>query len=221
MTGGLAPARRRSNVIIEKLAVGPIMANCFIVGCDDTRECAVIDPGAEAERILARVARAGLTVTRIINTHGHFDHVGGNRELKAATGAELLIHALDAPMLDHLAQMAGSFGLRAENSPPPDRTIDEGDCIAVGQIELSVRHTPGHTPGGISLYNDGHVFVGDTLFQGSIGRTDFPGGDFETLITSIRAKLFALDDRVKVYTGHGPETTIGAEKRYNPFARMA
>jgi hydroxyacylglutathione hydrolase len=208
-------------VIIDKLPVGPIMANCFIVGCEETKMGAVIDPGAEVERILQRVTRAGLTVTHIINTHGHFDHVAGNRQLKAATGAELVIHALDAPMLDHLSQMAGSFGLRVDNSPPPDRTVDEGDHIAVGRIEFIVRHTPGHTPGGIALHNDGCVFVGDTLFQGSIGRTDFPGGDFDTLITSIRTKLFTLDDQVKVYTGHGPETTIGEEKRYNPFARMA
>ncbi len=208
-------------MIIEKLAVGPIMANCFVVGCDETREGAVIDPGADADRIMAVVTASKLNITRIINTHGHFDHVGANREIKAITDAELIIHPLDAPMLGQLDQMARAFGMSVENSPPPDRTVEEGDQIQVGQLTLSVLHTPGHTPGGISLHMDGHVFVGDTLFQGSIGRTDFPGGDFDTIIRSIREKLFPLGDQVVVYTGHGPETAIGTEKQFNPFARLA
>ena len=207
-------------MIIEKLAVGPIMANCFVIGCEDTQEGAVIDPGADADRIMDVVKRAGLKITRIINTHGHFDHVGGNATIKDATDAELIIHPLDAPMLAQLDQMAGAFGLSVENSPPPDRTVEEGDRIQVGRLTLTVLHTPGHTPGGISLHSNGHVFVGDTLFQGSIGRTDFPGGDYDTLIRSIREKLFTLDDRVVVYTGHGPETAIGTEKQFNPFARQ-
>ena len=208
-------------MIIEKMAVGPIMANCFVIGCDETREGAVIDPGADADRIMAVVTASKLNITRIINTHGHFDHVGANREIKAITDAELIIHPLDAPMLGQLDQMARAFGMSVENSPPPDRTVEEGDQIQVGQLTLSVLHTPGHTPGGISLHMDGHVFVGDTLFQGSIGRTDFPGGDFDTIIRSIREKLFPLGDQVVVYTGHGPETAIGTEKQFNPFARLA
>jgi glyoxylase-like metal-dependent hydrolase (beta-lactamase superfamily II) len=207
-------------VIIEKLAVGPIMANCFIIGCDETLEGAVIDPGAEADRIMQVVSSAGLKITRIINTHGHFDHVGANQEVKRITDAELIIHALDAPMLGQLDQMAGAFGMSVNNSPPPDRTVDEGDRITVGKLNLAVLHTPGHTPGGISLHSDGCVFVGDTLFQGSIGRTDFPGGDYDTIIRSIREKLFPLGDQVVVYTGHGPETVIGTEKQFNPFARL-
>ncbi len=208
-------------MLIEKLAVGPIMANCFVIGCEETREGAVIDPGAEADRILDVVSKSGLTITRIINTHGHFDHVGANREMKERTDAELIIHPLDAPMLAQLDQMAGAFGMAVDNSPPPDRTVEEGDRIQVGRQFLTVLHTPGHTPGGIALHTDGHVFVGDTLFQGSIGRTDFPGGDYDTIIRSIREKLFPLGDRVVVYTGHGPETDIGTEKQYNPFARLA
>ncbi len=207
-------------MIIEKLAVGPIMANCFVIGCEETLEGAVIDPGAEADRIMDVVKAAGLKITRIINTHGHFDHVGANREIKAVTDAELIIHPLDAPMLAQLDQMAGAFGMSVENSPPPDRTVEEGGQIQVGRLSLAVLHTPGHTPGGISLHTDGHVFVGDTLFQGSIGRTDFPGGDYDTIIRSIREKLFPLGDQVVVYTGHGPETAIGTEKQFNPFARL-
>jgi glyoxylase-like metal-dependent hydrolase (beta-lactamase superfamily II) len=182
---------------------------------------AVIDPGDDADRILAGAKKANLRIAHIINTHGHFDHVGGNRQLKAATDAELMIHPLDAPMLKQLGRMAGAFGLSAENSPAPDRLVEDGHTIAVGDLRLEVIHTPGHTPGGISLHVNGCVFVGDTLFQGSIGRTDFPGGDFDTLLTSIRTRLFVLDDTTTVYTGHGPDTTIGTEKRFNPFARMA
>ena len=207
-------------MIIKTLAVGPIMANCFIVGCEQTREAAVIDPGDEADRILLTLAEAKLTVTQILNTHGHFDHVGANKRMKKATGAPILIHALDAPMLRMLSRSAAAWGMSAEDSPAPDRTIDEGDTITVGTITFKVFHTPGHTPGGVSLLADGCLFVGDTLFAGSVGRTDFPGGDFDTLKSSIQKKLFALADDVQVFTGHGPETTIGEEKRHNPFVGM-
>jgi hydroxyacylglutathione hydrolase len=202
---------------IQTLAVGPIMANCFIMACGKTQKAAIIDPGDEPERILMQVNKLGLTVTHIINTHGHFDHVGANAAVKAATQAPILIHLADAPMLAHLAETAAAFGLQTENSPPPDKTIDEGDMITVGNINLRVIHTPGHTLGGVSLFADGHLFVGDTLFSGSVGRTDFPGGDFATLKSSIQDKLFPLGDDVKVHTGHGPDTTIGRERRSNPF----
>lgn len=207
-------------MIIEKLEVGPIMANCYIVGCEETRQAVVIDPGDEADHILYTLAGHKLTVKHIINTHGHFDHVSANRQLKEATGADIIIHAADAPMLTSLSDMAAAFGLSCENSPPPDRTVDEGDIISFGSLEMKVLHTPGHSPGGISLVCGDKVFVGDTLFAGSIGRTDFPGGDFDTLIAAIRRKLFPLDDQVVVYCGHGPETTIGREKRTNPFAAV-
>ena len=204
-------------MIIKTLPVGPIMANCFIVGCQETIEAAVIDPGDEADKILQLVADLDLNVKTIINTHGHFDHVSANKGIHTATNAPILIHALDAPMLEQISASAANWGLSAEDSPPPDRTINDGDTISFGQITLKVMHTPGHTPGGVSLFTDGHVFVGDTLFAGSIGRTDFPGGDFATLKSSIQDKLFALGDDVRVYTGHGPETTIGHEKQHNPF----
>ena len=204
-------------MIIKMLPVGPIMANCYIVGCEKTLKAAVIDPGDEAERILQAVADSNLSVTHIVNTHGHFDHVSANKDIHAATNAPILIHALDAPMLDKIAASAANWGLSAEDSPPPDRNIDEGDTIEVGNITLKVIHTPGHTPGGVSLFADGHVFVGDTLFAGSIGRTDFPGGNFETLKSSIQDKLFTLDENIRVHPGHNSETTIGHEKHTNPF----
>ena len=205
-------------MIIKGLAVGPIMANCFILGCEKTREAVVIDPGDEADRILLKLAEDKLRVKHIINTHGHFDHVGANKRMKTATGADLLIHPADAPLLEHLAASAAAFGMACEDSPPPDRMLAEGEKIAFGEMSLQVIHTPGHTPGGVSLYSNGYVFVGDTLFAGSIGRTDFPGGDYDTLIASIQKKLFPLGDDVRVFTGHGPETSIGRERRYNPFA---
>jgi len=195
------------------------MANCFILGCERSREAAVIDPGDDSDRILMALADQKLRLTTIINTHGHFDHVGANLKLKQASGADILIHRLDAPMLQSLGSTASAFGLGVEDSPPPDRLIEEGDAIAFGEIELKVLHTPGHSPGGVSLRDDDKVFVGDTLFAGSIGRTDFPGGDFDTLITSIKTKLLVLDDTVTVFTGHGPQTTIGQERRFNPFLR--
>lgn len=204
-------------MIIKTLALGPIMANCFIVGCEKTKSAVVIDPGDEVNKILLALADAKLTVKYIINTHGHFDHVGANKRLKDATNAPILIHKADADMLAQVSMSAMAFGMSGENSPPADQTIDEGDKITFGDITLTVLHTPGHSLGGISLYGNGVVFVGDSLFAGSIGRTDFPGGDYDTLIRSIKTKLIPLGDDVVVYSGHGPETTIGREKRFNPF----
>jgi len=204
-------------LIIKELIVGPLMANCFICGCSKTKEAVVIDPGGDADTILLSLADAGLKVKYIINTHGHFDHVSANGKMKDATGADILIHPLDAPMLEKLSSNAAFFGVSVENSPPCDQTLEEGDSVSFGEITLKVIHTPGHTPGGISLYTDGVVFVGDTLFSGSIGRTDFPGGDFNTLISSNKTKLFKMEDDMRVFSGHGPETSIGMEKRHNPF----
>ncbi len=204
-------------MIIKELAVGPLMANCFLAGCEETKEAVVIDPGGEADRILSSLAESELKVKYIINTHGHFDHVSANGKMKEATGADLLIHPLDAPMLGMLSSNAAVFGISVENSPDCDRTIEEDESVSFGNFTLKIIHTPGHTPGGISLYSAGIIFVGDTLFAGSIGRTDFPGGDFDTLISSIKTKLFKLEDDVRVLSGHGPETSIGREKRFNPF----
>ena len=207
-------------MIIKKLTVGPIQANCFILGCEKTKVAVVIDPGDEVDRILFTLAESQLTVKYIINTHGHFDHVGGNKRLKEATSAELMIHKEDVLMLEQLSATAGSFGLSAENSPGPDKLLEEGETLTFGEITLHVIHTPGHSLGGVSLHTNGALFVGDTLFAGSIGRTDLPGGDYGILIASIQNKLFPLGDDVTVYTGHGPETTIGHEKRTNPFVKL-
>ncbi len=204
-------------MILKQLVVGPIMANCFILGCEETKIAVVIDPGGDPDKILMALAKEKLTVKYILNTHGHFDHTTANARLKEATGAELLIHAADAPMLADLRGGAAAFGIPAEDSPPPDKTIDHGDKIEFGNITLDVIHTPGHSLGGVSFVTGKVAFVGDTLFSGSIGRSDFPGGSYDTLIGSIKKRLFALPNDTKVYTGHGPATTIGAERRSNPF----
>ena len=207
-------------MIIEQLPLGPIQANCFIVACEETKEAVVIDPGDEADKILMALAKKALKVKKIINTHGHFDHVGANRRLKEVTGAKLMIHSQDVPLLSQSAASAKAWGMRADNSPAPDKTLEDGDIITFGNLSLTVIHTPGHSPGGISLYGQGAVFVGDTLFRGSVGRTDFPGGDFDTLIKSIQQKIFGLPEDTKVYPGHMGPTTVGTEKRNNPFCRI-
>jgi glyoxylase-like metal-dependent hydrolase (beta-lactamase superfamily II) len=199
------------------LVVGPIQSNCYVVGCEQTREAAVIDPGGDADRILITLAKDKLRCLYIINTHGHFDHSADNKRLKEVTGAQLLIHRADAPMILNQSEGGGMWGLHVDNSPPPDRYLGEGDIITIGDISLKVLHTPGHSPGGISLVTDKIVFVGDTLFAGSIGRTDFPGGDREGLLRHVRNKIFTLGDDVVVYPGHGPKTTVGREKKTNPF----
>ena len=179
-----------------------------------------IDPGDEADRILMTLAKSELKVKYLLNTHGHFDHVGANKRMKEVTGAQLAIHKEDEPFFAQLSQSAMMFGLVAENSPPADFNLNEGDKITFGEITLEVIHTPGHSKGGVCLYTKGHLFAGDTLFAGSIGRTDLDGGNYDTLISSIKTKLLALDDDTVVYTGHGPETTIANEKRMNPLFEM-
>ncbi len=195
------------------------MANCYILGCENTKEAVVIDPGDDGDQILMALAKSALKVKYLINTHGHFDHVGANKAMKEATNAEIGIHPDDAPMLMELSKSASMFGLSAENSPPADILLNHGDQLSFGDITLDVIHTPGHSKGGICLYTKGYLFAGDTLFKSSIGRTDLPGGNYDTLIASIRTKLFGLPDDTIVYTGHGPETSIGDEKRMNPFLR--
>ncbi|MEL7568017.1 MAG: MBL fold metallo-hydrolase [Dehalobacterium sp.] len=204
-------------MIIQGIQVGMIGTNCYLVACPDTKEAVVIDPGDEAKRIFNLAEKNGFKVSAIVNTHGHWDHVGGNNELKKLTGAPIFIHEQDAKFLTDGKLNLGSMMGKNEVSPLADRILQEGDTVKVGNMELKVIHTPGHTPGGISLVGEKDVFVGDTLFAGSIGRTDLPGGNYGVLISAIKSKLLTLDDEMKVYPGHGPSTTIGREKKKNPF----
>ncbi|MBI3079971.1 MAG: MBL fold metallo-hydrolase [candidate division NC10 bacterium] len=194
-----------------------MQSNSYLLADEVTREAALFDPGMESEPVADVLARERLTVTAIINTHGHFDHVFGNAYFKAKTSAPLLMHRADLDLVKRLEEQSLYFGFRATPSPPPDRFLEEGDEVRVGGIRLRVLHTPGHSPGGICLVTDGTAFVGDTLFAGSIGRTDLHGGSAETLLTSIREKLLTLPDDTVIYPGHGPATTIGHERRHNPF----
>lgn len=204
-------------MIFETVVVGPLMVNCYVLGCLESREGVVIDPGDDADRILSVVSRHGLKVLAVINTHGHFDHTGGNRRIVTECGAGLLIHELDAPMLARAVDTAAMFGLSAENSPPPSGFLSDGGDVPFGEHRLRVLHTPGHTPGGCSLFLEGKVFTGDTLFAAAVGRTDFPGGSAAALGKSIREKLLILPDNTVVYPGHGPSTTIGGEREHNPY----
>lgn len=202
-------------------SVGTLGTNCYLIGCEEKREAAIIDPGfdnvKEAEKIMKIAEKEKLHIKYIINTHGHLDHISGNGIFKKMTGAPILIHEDDAPMLtSSVRNLSGTY--RDEiTSPPADQLLHEGDIIIIGNIKLKVIHTPGHSKGGISLVYDGIVFTGDTLFAGSIGRTDFPDSSYKEIINSIRTKLAILPDYLKVYSGHGPTSTIGEEKRSNPF----
>lgn len=202
---------------IIRMEVGSLGTNCYIVYCEQTKEAAVIDPGGSAADILAVINREQLKVAYIINTHGHADHIGANGKVKAATQAPLLIHAADADMLTSGFRNLSSYMGEGITSDPADRMLKDGDIIDFGAVRLEVLHTPGHTPGGICLKTDGAVWSGDTLFAESIGRTDFPGGSYHQLIQSIKEKLLILPDDYAVYPGHGPETTIGWERKMNPF----
>jgi hydroxyacylglutathione hydrolase len=216
-------------VIVEAAVVGFAEANCYIVACSETREAAVIDPGTigvdETSGIAAEVERLGVHVRYIINTHGHPDHMSGNDMLKAAVGGEVLIHELDAfKLTDPLRNASRMFGFDVRVRPP-DRLLEDGETIDVGQVRLRVVHTPGHSAGGIALRGDGFIFTGDTLFAGSIGRSDLPCSSeegtiaYDVLLDSIRERLLKLPDDTVVLAGHGPPTTIGKEREGNPFLR--
>jgi hydroxyacylglutathione hydrolase len=210
--------RKRSDLMrVVTLPVGPLQVNCHLVGCEQSRKAAVIDPGGDGARILAKLQAEGWTLEKIINTHCHFDHVGGNAYLVEQTGAELAVHQGDLPLLRRAGEHAAMYGLDAASSPEPSLLLTGGETIAVGSFSFKVVHIPGHSPGGICLVADGHVFSGDCLFAGSVGRTDLPGGDHNLLIEGIRRHLLILPDETIVHPGHGPDTTIGREKKVNPF----
>ena len=198
---------------ISTFQVTPFAANCFVIA--DEGEALVIDPG-EVTEDLARCLRE-YRVETVVNTHGHCDHCGGNAQVLADTGARLVIHEQDLPLLRSIQQQGAMFGAPCPASPEPDGFLQDGDVITAGPLELEVRFAPGHSPGHVVLVGDGLVFTGDVLFAGSIGRTDLTGGNHQQLLESIRSTLLSLPDETQVYSGHGPVTTIGAERRGNPF----
>ena len=207
---------------IEMLVVGPLYTNCYLVWCQSTGKALIIDPGfssrSELELVLGHIEKNDLEVVSIVNTHGHPDHVAGDALLKRETGAPVVIHRLDSELLARAPEVGLLFGLRME-AVEVDGFLDEGDVLSFGQERLRVMHTPGHTPGSITLLGDGVAFTGDTLFMGSIGRVDFPESSPKDMAKSLR-RLMELPDETEVYPGHGPKTTIGDERVNNPFVAM-
>ena len=211
-------------MILESAAVGPFFKNGYVVGCENTRKAVFIDPGDEVEQLLAFIAAEKLDVTHILLTHAHVDHVSGVAEAKRALGVPIHLHKDDLFLYQNAVPHGMMFGLTVEEPPPVDCFTRARRPIAFGDYKVRVVHTPGHCPGGVCLAISKtgdpappHLFVGDTLFAGSIGRTDLPGGDYETLLKAITERLFAFPDESIVYSGHGPETTIGRERQTNPF----
>jgi glyoxylase-like metal-dependent hydrolase (beta-lactamase superfamily II) len=203
--------------VTDLRVVGPFAENAYLLACARTREAVLIDPGDEPERIQEMIRAHDVHVLAILATHGHLDHVGAAAPLCAALGVPFRMHAADRFLLDALVAQAQAFGLDPPEPPQIDQPLEDGDVIAVGDLSVRVLHTPGHSPGGVSLVAGRVLFPGDALFFGSIGRTDLPGGDHQTLMASIRGRLLSLGDGMRVLPGHGPETTLGFEREHNPF----
>jgi len=210
-------------LVLEVRAVGPFFKNGFLVGCPETREAILIDPGDEVEDLLALAKARKLSIRHVLLTHAHVDHITGVGAAKRALGVPVYLHRDDLFLYDNAVEMGALFGLRVEQPPPVDIFYTPGEHIAFGSLEARWHHTPGHCPGGVCLEvvkagaPGADLFVGDTLFAGSIGRADLPGGDMPTLLASIRNVLFPFGDDARVYPGHGPATTIGQERRTNPY----
>jgi hydroxyacylglutathione hydrolase len=206
-------------MIHEIFPVGPLQCNCSVIGDESTHEAIVIDPGAEISRVLETLQHHGLKVTQILITHGHIDHVGGAMKLKQATGAPILINQNDAPQLHMLDMQASWIGVAPPGQVTIDASLEDGTAIHAGSLNATVLHTPGHTEGSTCIYfpEQKKLIAGDTLFAGSIGRTDLPGGDFDKIMRSLHERVLTLPEDVTVIPGHGPATTIGGEKETNPF----
>ncbi len=204
-------------MIIKRLVVGPLESNCFIIADENTKEVLVIDPGDEPDRILDLISKSSFNVKYIVCTHAHFDHVGAVSDLKKETGAKIIIHRDELEIYKSTKDMAAFWGYTLDSLPEPDIFVSEGDKLEVGDLRFEILHTPGHSPGGICLYGEGILITGDTLFAGSVGRTDFYGGDTEKLKRSFK-RLMSLSDEVKVLPGHGSESTIGQERADNFFS---
>ncbi len=206
-------------LVVRNAVVGPFAANSYVAACTRTGEAVLVDPGGDTARALGLCAPEGFRIVRIFCTHGHIDHVAGGAEAIAATGAPLTIHAADRGWLEALPKQAEMFGFEAIEAPRVAAFHEDGETFRVGALEARVVHTPGHSPGSTCLvFPEAQVvFTGDTLFAGSVGRTDLPGGDFDALESSIRSRLFTLGDDVRFYPGHGPGGTLGDERRGNPF----
>lgn len=207
-------------MFLKSLQVGMLSSNCYILGDEKNKKAVIIDPGGNAEDILSIVEKEGFTVELILLTHGHMDHMAGLEEVRAATGAKVAIHEDDAPMLLSSAQNLSEYMMGQKSSlAPAEIELKDAEKLSVGDLILEIIHTPGHTPGSISIKVDNIIFTGDTLFAGSIGRSDFPGGSFEQLMASIKTKLLIQNDDVVIYPGHGIRSTIKQEKATNPFLR--
>lgn len=202
---------------IEVFPMGAFQVNSYLLWCETTGACVAVDPGDEPEILTARLDEAGAAPELILNTHGHLDHVAGNALLKSRYGVPILMHPDDAFLIDAFEQQAAAFGLRLTRPPAPDGTLREGDEVRFGRCVLKVRCAPGHSPGHVVLVSDADVISGDVLFAGSIGRTDLPRGDLPTLLRSIDTVMLPLGDAMRVHPGHGPATTIGEERKTNPF----
>jgi len=208
-------------MIVRSFPVPPLGCNCSIIGDPVTKQAMVVDPGGAHQRILDELRELTLTVSCIVHTHAHFDHFLASGEMQQATGAPLCLHKADQALWDNLELQCRVFGVPYTPVPPPNRWLQDGEMLSLGEVQATTLHTPGHTPGSLCFHFEGEkmVIAGDTLFHGSIGRTDLWGGDAKAIEHSIKTRLYALDEATRVITGHGPETTIGFEMRLNPFVR--